>query len=101
MANGANISAVTDEKFATIFNWACERRSLSFLQELADKVTPDHISTPTIDSDRRNLPEWVLAVGFAVVVLVAVLAGAAAQPRADGTAWSPERLGARCTRNTS
>ena len=45
MANGADVNAVNNRD-STIFICACARRSLSFLQELADKVTPDHLSMP-------------------------------------------------------
>ena len=45
MANGANVNAATNQN-TTIFLFACLSRSLSFLQELADKVTPDHLSMP-------------------------------------------------------
>ena len=45
MANGADVNAVTTTN-TTIFSFACEARSPSFVQELADKVTLDHLSMP-------------------------------------------------------
>ena len=46
MANGADVNAVTNGN-TTIFSLACIRKSHSFVQELASKVTPDHLSMPT------------------------------------------------------
>ena len=46
--NGADVNAVTvDYSNTTIFSQACCVGSLSFVQELASKVTLDHLSMPT------------------------------------------------------
>ena len=47
MDNGADINDVNGLN-TSIFSTACYRRRYSFVQELASKVLPDHLSMPTI-----------------------------------------------------
>ena len=45
MANAANVNAITNIGF-TVFRVACHHMSASFVEELAGKVAPDHLTMP-------------------------------------------------------
>ena len=79
MANGADFNAVNNQNI-TIFNEACGGMSLSFVQELADEVTPDHLSMP----DRTGVSPMLWAFeynpDFLPIVRMLILRGATVRP---------------------
>ena len=85
MANGADINAVTAVNF-TIFCQACYGASLSFVQELAGKVPPDHLSMP--DYDGVSPMQWAFQRNpdYLPIVRMLILRGATVRPQ-DFPAW--------------
>ena len=79
MANGADVNAVNNHNI-TSFSYACEMNSLSFLQELASKVTPDHLSMP--DRNRVSPMQWAFQRNpdYHPVVRMLILRGATVRP---------------------
>ena len=79
MANGADVKFVNIYNI-TIFSFACAYRSPSFLQELADKVTPDHLSMP----NRNGSSPMQIAVqcnpDYLPIVRMLILPGAPVRP---------------------
>ena len=81
MANGADVNAVSGSN-ATIFLYACERRSLSFVQELAGKVTPDHLSMPSnYDNSPVQKPSVTRNPDYLPIVRMLILRGATVRPQ--------------------
>ena len=80
MANGADVNAVTNRN-TTIFNFACEGRSLSFLQELASKVPPDHLSMPDRDGVSPMQSAFECNPDYLPIVRMLILRGATVRPQ--------------------
>ena len=80
MANGADVNAVTNDSNTTIFSYACERTSLSFLQELASKVTPDQLSMPSRSGISPMQLAFVFNPEYLSIVRMLILRGATVRP---------------------
>ena len=80
MANGADVNVVANQN-TTTFSLACHRRSLSFLQELASKVPPDHLSMPS----RHGVSPMQMAFqhnpNYLPIVRMLILRGATVRPQ--------------------
>ena len=50
IAHGADVGATShfEQQQSTVFNYACQRCSVAFVQELADKVPPAHLDAGPI-----------------------------------------------------
>ena len=80
MANGADVNAVTNDN-TTIFSFACAYRSLSFVQELADKVTPDHLSMPNSLGFSSMRAAFLSNPDYLPIVRMLILRGATVRPQ--------------------
>ena len=80
MANGADVNAVSDSSKFTIFLCACERMSLSFMQELASKVTPEHLSMPDSHGYSPMQSAFQSNPDYLPIVRMLILCGATVRP---------------------
>ena len=76
MANGADVNAVDDNNHS-IFEVACRRGSLPFAQELASKVTPDHLSMPNRYGTSPMKSTFQCNPAYLPIVRMLILRGAA------------------------
>ena len=79
MANGADVNAVTNQN-TTIFSLACMWRSLSFLQELASKVPPDHLSMSSRNGWSPMQKAFQHNPDYLPIVRMLILRGATVRP---------------------
>ena len=81
MANGADVNAISNQN-TTTFAISCRWRSLSFLQqELADKVTPDHLSMPNSNGDSPMNSAFQHNPDYLPIVRMLILRGVTARPQ--------------------
>ena len=81
MANGADVNAVNNQNNTTIFSQACCGASHSFLQELADKVTPDHRSMPNRGGVSPMQCAFQSNPDYLPIVRMLILRGATVRPQ--------------------
>ena len=80
MANGADVNVVANQN-TTTFSLACHRRSLSFLQELASKVPPDHLSMPNRNGLSPMQSAFECNPDYIPIVRMLILRGATVRPQ--------------------
>jgi hypothetical protein len=84
VANGADVNAVADANdtiYGSIFLFACIAMSFPAVQELADKVTPDHLSMSNSFDEAPMQSAFESNPDFLPIALMLILRGATVRPR--------------------